>query len=372
MSVKTTFARKYRPKKFSDVVGQDDVVRGLTNAFKAKNLHHAYIFGGQFGCGKTSLARILAAMDNCLPKRTLEPCGTCDNCRDIFSGRSVDVKEVDAATVGSIENIRSIRDEIRQNPLTCRVKYVILDEAHRLSGPAAEAALKMIEEPPPHVRFILCTTDDHLLKDTIHSRCIPFKFNKVSWKDLEAHLKKVTEAEGFEYEDGALKIAARYSKGSVRNSLQNLQTIINYSGGAPLTAEAAKSALGAIDDSLYFNLVESMIKINVPQGMKVIESIFKGGTPAGEVLSGIHHHIRCLILAQVCSSAIPGLGMSEEEVKKIEVQASSAGLSFLLRLSSLLTDVSRRISLNLDPQSVFEEFLINGVIEKRKIDAKNN
>ena len=173
----------------------------------------------------------------------------------IFTGNSFDVKELDAASHRSVDDIRSIHKDLYQTPIQCRFKYVIIDEVHSLTNIAEEAALKMIEEPPDHTRFILCTTDPHKLKDTIHSRCILWAFNKVSWTEIYNHLCNIAKKENLEYEEMALKTMAKMAKGSVRDSLQNLQTVVNYVGSDKITDQQTREALGTIDEKLYFDLV---------------------------------------------------------------------------------------------------------------------
>ena len=242
------FSLKYRPKKLDDIIGQEVVVQTLKNSFTSKNLHHAYILEGNTGSGKTTIARIMAAMENCEKGLTLEPCGICQNCREIFDGSSIDVKEIDAASNRGIDDIRALQKEIHFSPINCRVKYIILDEAHSLTGVAAESALKMIEEPPSNVRFILCTTEPEALKPTIHGRCINFNFSKISWMELYNHLVNICKLESIQYDDDAIKMMAKASKGSARNSLQNLQTVAEFAGSNKIIADSVSKSLGVIDE----------------------------------------------------------------------------------------------------------------------------
>lgn len=361
---------KYRPKNLTDLIGQSVVVTSLTNGFKNKTLHHAYIMAGKFGCGKTSAARILAAMENCLEGPTLTPCGKCQNCQEIFAGKSLDVRELDAASNGSIERIREIAKDIRYSPVNCKVKYLIFDEAHRLTGAAAEASLKMIEEPPEGVRFILATTDPHLLKDTIHSRCITFKFHKVNWNEMYDNLKKVVSAEKIDIEENALKLAARTADGSVRNSLVNLQTLVNFAGNSKITLENAKLVLGAIDEKAFFTLVESALEVNTPKGMQTIEELFKDGCAAGEVMNGYLSHLRNLLLAKTCANDLSSLGFMEEDAARYKHQSKSCNTELILQMMNFLEDVSHGLEHNLDPQTLFEKHLIETIIWKKKYEAK--
>ena len=361
---------KYRPKCLADVIGQDVVVKSLTNAFKSKTLHHAYIFGGKFGCGKTSVARILAAMENNDKGPSMTPDPEATNVKAIFAGKSLDVKEIDAASNRSIDNIRALKEEIRYSPVECRMKYVILDECHSLTGQAAEAALKMIEEPPPHVRFILATTDPHALIKTIHSRCITLKFNKVNWMDMFGHLKMIAEKEGIDFEENALKIAARSADGSVRNSIQNLQTMINFSGGEKLTSDDAQKVLGSIDSNLYFHFIQSIIDIKVPKAMQVVDRLMADGRQVDQILDGLQQHLRNLMIIKTCMSDFASFGYSEDEAKHYEVQASNCGIELIIELIDELVNVNYAITYNLDPQMVLEEYVIKGIVAKKRIETK--
>jgi DNA polymerase III subunit gamma/tau len=363
-------ATKYRPKNVSEIIGQDVAVTAVTNAFKSKTLHHAYVFAGKYGCGKTTMARVLAAMENCKKGATLEPCGECENCVPIFAGKSTDVKEMDAASHRGIDDIRAIRDDIRYAPISCRIKYIIIDEAHSLTGQAAEAALKMIEEPPEHVRFILCTTDPHLLKDTIHSRCIMFKFHKVSWHILYEHLQKIATTEGLECDDDALRVAARTADGSVRNALQNLQTMVNYVAGGKVTHDAAKQVLGAIDENLFFHLIDAIINGKAPKAIQVIDMLMRDGRQSTEALEGMYGHLRNLMLNLTCANSIEQFDYTEDEVKRYGHQAKQVGLELTLEMMSLLVDVNRGLIVNVDPQVLLEKYVIDSIVAKRKKDNR--
>jgi DNA polymerase III subunit gamma/tau len=373
MPIITPLSVKYRPKKLDDIIGQPVVVKAFKNAFLSKTLHHAYILSGMYGSGKTSIARIIAAMENCEKGRTLEPCGVCNNCVDIFRGKSFEVNEIDAASNRGIDNIKDIKNDIYKCPINYRVKYIIIDEAHSLTGHAAEAALKMIEEPPANVRFILCTTESQKLKDTIHSRCIQWKINSVSWNELYSHLVKIADEEGVELEEGALRIAARYSKGSVRNALQNLQTMINYTGGKKIDEEVAKDVLCAVDENDYFVLFENIIEKDTLASCQTINKILRDGKESGVVLDGLHSHLNNLLIARVCSSNLSDFSMTEEEIKKFSHQASQLNRGdTILKMIDYLSNISFSITYNLDPEKLMVEFVIKSVQLLRKDSLANN
>ena len=361
------FALKYRPKKFADIIGQDAATRVLMNSIKSGKIHHAYIFGGHFGCGKTTSARILAASMNNPKGVSLEPDINSPLVQAIFDGKHPDVREMDAAALGRIDDIREVRENIQYSPIECRYKFVILDEAHRLSGAAAEAALKMIEEPPPETVFILATTDPQKLKETIDSRCMSLWFNKVAWDQMYQHLKYVADQEGLVYDDIALKIAARRAKGSVRNSLQNLQTLVMYANKEKITHELALSALGAINENHYFDMVDAILKADAGTAMRVIEQLLCGGRDVGEVMDGLVGHLRNILVIISCSSTSGLLHITDDEKKRFvnQVGALPTGakaMKLLAHMIDILMEVNRGISLNISPQPLLENFVVKSIV----------
>jgi DNA polymerase-3 subunit gamma/tau len=362
-------ANKYRPKKLADLIGQDSVVRILTNTILSGKPHHAYIFSGKFGCGKTSSARIFAASVNGKDGMTLTPDMEDPDIQAIFEGKSIDVKEIDAASNRSIDDIRALREEIRYSTVKLNYRFVIIDEAHRLTGDAAEAALKMIEEPPKNVIFILCTTNAEDLKDTIHSRCMPLRFNKVSWDQLYSNLVKIAKSENIEYEDAALRVAAKLSKGSVRNSLQNLQTMLTFSGGNKITGELAQQSLSAVDDNKYFDLVDMILRPDAGEAMRIIDQILGDGREVGEVLDGLVGHIRTLLVIKTAKDTSKLLFLTDEEKKRFVAQSQTVGIELLLQMIDLVAEVNKGMALNLNPQTLLEKLVICSIIFNRRTAA---
>lgn len=367
MSIEIPLSVKYRPKNLEEIIGQPIVVKGFTNAFKSKTLHHAYILQGQFGCGKTTVARIVAAMENCEKGPAMKPCQTCKNCREIFSGNSIDVKEIDAASNGGVESVRNLKKELSECPINCRTKYVIIDECHSLSREGAEAALKMIEEPPKNVRFIFATTEPHKLKETIHSRCISWKINKVGWKDLVEHLKNIAQSENIQYEEEALKLLAVSSKGSVRNSLQNLQTVINYVGNNNITTTDVAECLGTISEQSYFNLIDAILNEDVQTCYEMSFELLKDGKEAKVVLNGLFEHLRGLLRARLVKSDLEYFYLSEDEKKKYVAQTNKIKKGdFILKMMNSIKEMSQGLDFNLDPQILLEKFCVESVVAKKK------
>jgi DNA polymerase-3 subunit gamma/tau len=362
---------KYRPHKLADVVGQEHVVQTLNNALLSKNFHHAYLFQGSFGCGKTTTARIVAAMLNCEAHKgpTAEPCGKCQMCREIFEGRCNDVREINAADNRKIEDIRALVEYVREcKTLIARYKVVILDEVHALTPEAAESALKLIEEPPSNVIFILATTDAQKMKATIHSRCMPFRFGKVAWPQLLTHLKSVAEQENIEADDAALRLAARLSKGSPRNALNNLQQLITFAGGQKITAEIAQNALGAVSENDYFALVDAIVSKDASSGMKIIQSVFGHGQDVEQITNGLLEHLRTLMVMTSCKDTAGLIYLSDEEKKKFGHQYAKVNIKFVVAMIKLLYEATSKVMVNLNPQTLFETFLIQSIIAGAEIE----
>src|SRR5687767_3287243 len=247
-------ARKYRPQTFSDVVGQETLVRTLQNSIEQNRIHHAFLFSGVRGVGKTTSARILAKALNCVKGPTLEPCNECTSCREITEGIDMDVREIDAATYTGVDNIRELRDITQFHPARDRYRIFIIDEAHMLSMPAWNALLKIIEEPPPHVIFMFATTEMQKVPQTIISRVQKHMLRKITLEDLIARLAQICEAEGIEAERPALEIVARRGEGSVRDSLSLLDQIIAFSGRT-VRAEDVLTILGLSDTNFFARLL---------------------------------------------------------------------------------------------------------------------
>jgi DNA polymerase III subunit gamma/tau len=321
---------------------------------------HSFIANGLIN-HNTSAARILAAMENCETGRTLEPCGKCKMCREIFSGTSTDVREINAASANGIDDIRNVEDFVSSHPLLARVKYCLFDECHAWSRQAAESALKVFEEPPEGVRFVLCTTDLHKLKATIQSRCMPFRFVKVPWQTIAEHLNNIAKKEGFAVEEAALKIASRLSDGSVRNSLRNLQLMVNYAGGANVTAEVAQRALGAIDDNHWYTLIDAIASMDASVGMKTIQKLLNQGQDIGQILDGLTEHLRTLMVLTSCTNTAGLIFLSEEEKKRYIDQTTRVSIDLVVEMISLLYEVNRGITFNVNPQVLMESFIIKSM-----------
>jgi len=366
--MENTLDSKYRPRNLKDVIGQKVPVQSLTNAFASDNIRNAYLLHGKFGTGKTTIGRILAAMINCEKGPTPNPCGSCDNCEAIFKGKSIDTIEIDAGSNRGIDDIRDLKKEIQQHAIYSNKKVVIIDECHSLTGIAAESALKMLEEPPKGVIFILCTTDLNKVLPTIRSRCANYKFNEISWIDIFEHLKFIAKSEGLDFEEEALKICAKSSDGSVRNSLQNLQAVIDYVGDMKMTKEYAKEALGETDENYYFKLIDAIVKTKAPEAFNIVNAILRDGKDINCILSGFYRHFDNLFKFSKCldmsDEELCQMGFNIEDIKKYKYQVSTFKDNPEEKIDLLFTlckRINEGISLNVDSNVLFDAYIVKSI-----------
>lgn len=296
-------ARKYRPKRFQELVGQDVVAHALTHALEQNRLHHAYLFTGTRGVGKTTIARILSRCLNCEVGISANPCGVCGTCREIDEGRFVDLIEVDAASRTKVEDTRELLDNVQYAPTRGRYKVYLIDEVHMLSGHSFNALLKTLEEPPPHVKFLLATTDPQKLPMTILSRCLQFALKPMTPERVVGHLQHVLAAEAISAEEGALWLLARGAQGSMRDALSLTDQAIAFGHGALREAEV-RTLLGSIDRDLVFRVLDAICAgdagnlLNVVAGMADQSIDFTGAL--AELITVMHR----LAVAQVVPEAI--------------------------------------------------------------------
>src|SRR4249920_2408235 len=271
-------ARKYRPQKFSEVIGQEHVTRTLKNAIEQGRTAHGYIFSGHRGIGKTTIARILAMALNCRSQEhpVPEPCGVCDSCREIRAGNAVDVIEIDAATNRGIDEIRELREAARYRPARDRFKIYILDEAHQITDAAFNALLKTLEEPPGHVVFMLATTQPEDIPQTIRSRCQHFSFRAVRFEEIVGQLKELVGREKIEADEDALALLAEAGDGSVRDALSILDQALASSGGR-LTAEAVRQLVGTVSSSLLEEVMQAVAQGSSETVLRLVDRLISEG-----------------------------------------------------------------------------------------------
>jgi DNA polymerase-3 subunit gamma/tau len=327
-------ARKYRPQSFSDVIGQETVVRTLQNAIEGQRIHHAYLFAGVRGVGKTTAARILAKALNCAKGPTAEPCNECTICREITEGIDMDVREIDAATYTGVDNIRELRDTTQFQPARDRNRIFIIDEAHMLSTGAWNALLKILEEPPPHVIFMFATTELNKVPQTILSRVQKELLRKITLDDLIGRIRKIVDAEGIEADDRAIEIIARRGEGSVRDSLSLLDQVIAF-GGRSITAADVATVLG-LSDSTFFARIATLIAEGDHGGiLEALDEASQAGRDFKMLYRDLLSFIRnLLLLAGRANESM--LAAAPEDLPAIRTAAEKFSYSELLRVANLL------------------------------------
>jgi DNA polymerase-3 subunit gamma/tau len=327
--------RKYRPQTFADVVGQEAVVRTLSNAIATGTIRQAYLFAGPRGTGKTSMARILAKCLNCAQGPTTTPDGTCHVCTTIAAGTSLDVVEMDAASQRGIDDIREIRDRVVLQPVEGRYKVYILDEAHQLTDAAWNALLKLIEEPPPHLVFVFCTTDLSKVLGTVRSRCQTFVFQRPRLQDLVQKLRVIADAEGIDAPDHVLAQVARGARGAYRDAESTLDQLASSTGNK-VTVEAVLELLGTVDDEALFTLCDLVIDRDTAGALTYIEKLSERGHDLGRLVMDLLEHLRQLMLVQHLGEVPAALPLTEEMRERLLAQANQIGEATVLRLIDLL------------------------------------
>ncbi|MBE0620357.1 MAG: DNA polymerase III subunit gamma/tau [Burkholderiales bacterium] len=304
-------ARKWRPRNFSSLVGQEHVVRALTHALEQQRLHHAYLFTGTRGVGKTTLARILAKALNCETGITATPCGVCSACTEIDSGRFVDLIEIDAATNTGIDNMRELQDNAVYAPTRGRFKVFVIDEVHMLSKQAFNSMLKTFEEPPEHIKFILATTDPQKIPVTVLSRCLQFNLKQMSREAIYGHLEHILKEESTASEPAALRLIAQAAQGSMRDALSLLDQAIAYAGGK-VSEEAVRAMLGAIDQDYLFKLLDALAQQDIKAMLAVAGDMESRSLSFDSALQDLATLLHQIALAQSAPEAL-GQDLPERE-----------------------------------------------------------
>ncbi len=312
-------ARKWRPKKFTELVGQEHVVKALTNALDTGRVHHAFLFTGTRGVGKTTIARIFAKSLNCERGESSDPCGECNACLDIDAGRFVDLLEIDAASNTGVDNVRDLIDNAQYMPSRGRTKVYLIDEVHMLSKPAFNALLKTLEEPPGHVKFLLATTDPQKLPITVLSRCLQFNLRRLDENQIGGQITKILTAENIEAEAAAVKLLARSADGSLRDGLSLLDQAIAYTG-AQLTAVSVNAMLGTVDNAQVGGLLDALSLGDAPALMSRVEEMSVYSPDFAHVLEDL-----AIALHQLqCTQLVPGF---ETESNSVDFATLASRLS---------------------------------------------
>jgi DNA polymerase III subunit gamma/tau len=327
--------RRHRPRTFDDVVGQGPIVRTLRNAVEQGKVHHAYLFVGSRGTGKTSMAKILAACLNCERGPTVEPCGRCESCVAIAAATSLDVIEMDAASNNSVDDIRELRERVAFAPVSGRHKVYILDEAHMLSPQAWNAFLKTLEEPPPNTIFVLCTTEAQKVLPTVVDRCHRFDFARPSAEQVSEVLRRVADAEKIELPDPARALIARKATGSFRDALGNLEQLVTYSG-TNVALDDVLAVLGVAEAELLFEAADAVAAGDPPRALRAVQRLSDSGRDAGQFFDDLEEHTRALLVVQALGEVPGELRMTPEQDDRLAEQAKTIGRAQVVRLLDLL------------------------------------
>ena len=347
-------ARKWRPHTFSEMVGQSHVVRALTNALDNDRLHHAYLFTGTRGVGKTTIARILSKSLNCETGISATPCGECTTCREVDEGRFVDLIEVDAASRTGVDDTRDLLENVQYTPTRGRYKVYLIDEVHMLTKQSFNALLKTLEEPPSHVKFLLATTDPQKLLPTVLSRCLQFNLKRLSVELIAGHLKKIVSAEQVEYEPSALNLLAQAADGSVRDSLSLLDQAIAY-GAGKLSSDDVNSMLGTLDQHTVLDLLTTLANKDAVGLLQRTAQLADSNPDFMSVLGDMLSLLQRIALAQVLPETVNKTAAESETLLKLAAQLSPEEVQLFYQIALM---GRRDLPFSPEPRGGFEMVLL--------------
>jgi DNA polymerase-3 subunit gamma/tau len=361
--------RKYRPQTFHDIVGQDHVTGTLVNAIQTGQVHHAMLFCGTRGTGKTSTARVLAKALNCVRGPTPEPCNVCDACVSITNGTNLDVTEIDAASHGSVDDARDLREKASYAPAAARYKVYIIDEAHMVTTQGFNAMLKVLEEPPEHVRFVFCTTEPHKVIEAIRSRCQRHDFRRIRTAALVQDFARICEAEGVDIEPAALELVARAADGSHRDGLSRLDQVLTFAGQKVTLADVAQ-VLGALPVELRFDLAEALAAHRVADVLACVERVVDAGHDLHQFTREALEHLRDLYVLRVAPQSTTLVDVTAETRERLAAQAERFGPGELGRMVAIVGDLYLDLRTATDQRLVVEVGLARAAVPEASLDAE--
>jgi DNA polymerase III subunit gamma/tau len=361
--------RKYRPQTFHDIVGQDHVTGTLVNAIQTGQVHHAMLFCGTRGTGKTSTARVLAKALNCVKGPTPEPCNVCDACVSITDGTNLDVTEIDAASHGSVDDARDLREKASYAPAAARFKVYIIDEAHMVTTQGFNAMLKVLEEPPEHVRFIFCTTEPHKVIEAIRSRCQRHDFRRIRTAALVQDFARICEAEEVDIEPAALELVARAADGSHRDGLSRLDQVLTFAGPKVTLADVAQ-VLGALPVELRFDLAEALAAHRVADVLACVERVVDAGHDLHQFTREALEHLRDLYVLRVAPQSTTLVDVTAETRERLAAQAERFGPGELGRMVTIVGDLYLDLRTATDQRLVVEVGLARAAVPEASLDAE--
>jgi DNA polymerase-3 subunit gamma/tau len=357
----TALYRKWRPQRFSEVVGQTNIVQALTNQLKSGRVGHAYLFCGTRGTGKTTIAKIMGRAVNCENPVNGEPCNECETCKAILAGASVNVVEIDAASNNGVDDIRQIREEVRYAPPQGHYRVYIIDEVHSLSQNAYNALLKTLEEPPSYVIFILATTEAHKIPVTVLSRCQRYDFKRIDTDYIFGHLVLLTSKEGIDAEEKALRYIARMADGGMRDALSLLEQCISCYYGEQITYEKVLSVLGAVDITVFSELTKAMIDIDAGKAIGVVGQMASSGRDLSVGTADYVWFLRNIMLTQTSDVTEEELGVSAEDLRKIRELADDMSLENTLRWIRVFSELQSQLKNSSSKRVLLEAAVIRAM-----------
>lgn len=353
--------RKYRPKTFEEVIGQDHITKTLQNQIEHDQIGHAYLFTGTRGTGKTSVAKIFARSVNCLSPVHGSACGQCENCKRLEQENDINIIEIDAASNNKVDDIRQIREKVKFMPVGAKYKVYIVDEVHMLSDSAFNALLKTLEEPPPFIIFILATTEVHKLPQTILSRCVRFDFRLVSVDKLAKHLSEIFDKENIKYNEESLKIIARAGEGSVRDTLSIADSIASYSQG-DITKEKTLNVLGTTEHDLILNFFDKIGEKDVGEVLSMIDEIEKQGKNLAVFSKDLSKHARNLLVCKSCHNAGEILNLPNDFFEKYKQQAEKFLEKDLIRYMQVFSSAESELRYTLSVRLLLETTCLSAML----------
>ncbi len=358
--------RKYRPRTFDEVIGQDHIVKTLINQIKLDKISHAYLFTGSRGTGKTSTAKIFAKAINCENSKNGSPCLKCETCKALDK-TNIDVLEIDAASNNGVDEIRELREKVKYPPVVGKYKVYIIDEVHMLSTSAFNALLKTLEEPPSHTVFVLATTEVHKLPATILSRCLRFDYKLVSLENLTTLLKKILNDEGVTFEESAINIIARAGEGSVRDTLSIADRCVSFAG-SDLTYQKVLSVLGVSEREILINMTNHILSKNVGEALVELDKVMSQGKSPLVFANDLISYFRDLLLVNTLGDKSREIVVVKDDIfENMKKQATLENYAEILKSIEVLSEIEQELRYSVQPRIVLETAIIKIISQSNLI-----